>query len=46
MNNIPAASLTIGTIELLREQVRNKWPRILICEDDVVLTKDILRKSY
>jgi GR25 family glycosyltransferase involved in LPS biosynthesis len=40
---LPAASLTIGTILLLREQVRNKWPRILICEDDIYLNRNILK---
>lgn len=34
---IPASSLTIGTILLLREMVRKGWKRILICEDDVEL---------
>jgi GR25 family glycosyltransferase involved in LPS biosynthesis len=42
-NVLPAASLTIGTILLLREQVRNKWPRMLICEDDIYLNKNIMK---
>ena len=29
-----AASLTIGTILILRKQIKNKWDRILIMEDD------------
>ena len=29
-----AASLTIGTILILREQVKNEWDRVLIMEDD------------
>ena len=38
---LPAASLTIGTIILLRAQVRNKWSSMLIFEDDVEFVKDI-----
>jgi GR25 family glycosyltransferase involved in LPS biosynthesis len=41
---LPAASLTIGTILLLRAQVRNKWSRILICEDDIKLNKNIMNQ--
>lgn len=41
MDSIPAASLIIGTIKILREQVRNKWPRIMICEDDIELTRNV-----
>ena len=41
---VPVASLVIGTIQLLKEQIRNKWKRILICEDDVVFDKDIMKK--
>lgn len=41
--NVPAAGVTIGTILLLREQVKNGWKRILISEDDIVLTDDINR---
>jgi GR25 family glycosyltransferase involved in LPS biosynthesis len=41
---VPAASLTIGTIILLRTMVRNKWQRILICEDDIELTPDMKKR--
>lgn len=34
---IPAASLTIGTILILREMVAKKYKHILICEDDIEL---------
>ena len=40
----PAASLVIGTIEILRKQVENKWKRVLICEDDIVLGKSLVKK--
>jgi len=36
---IPASSLTIGTILLLRKMVKEKWDYILICEDDIELTR-------
>jgi GR25 family glycosyltransferase involved in LPS biosynthesis len=39
--NSPAASLTIGTIVLLREMVKRKWKRILICEDDIEPTRNV-----
>ena len=42
---VPAASLTIGTILILRAMVKNKWERVLICEDDVELTRD-LNKTF
>jgi len=41
---LPAASLLIGTILILREMVQNKWSHILICEDDIVLGRDIKTK--
>lgn len=41
--NIPAASLVLGTIQLLREQVKNKWSHMLICEDDIEFTKNLLK---
>ena len=34
---IPASSLTIGTILILRNMVKNKYKHILICEDDIEL---------
>jgi GR25 family glycosyltransferase involved in LPS biosynthesis len=40
---LPAASLTIGTILLLREQVKNKLANILICEDDIYLNRNIMK---
>lgn len=36
---VPASSLTIGTILLLRKMVQEGWEHILICEDDVELTR-------
>ena len=41
---LPAASLTIGTILLLRAMVKNKWKRMLICEDDIILEKKFVDK--
>ena len=41
---MPAASLTIGTVLILREMVRRKWDRILICEDDIELTRGLEKK--
>lgn len=41
---LPAASLTIGTILLLRAMVKNKWKHILICEDDILLSRGISNK--
>jgi len=41
---LPAASLTIGTILILRDMVRKNLKHILICEDDVVLTHGIETK--
>jgi len=38
---IPASSLSIGTLLLLREMVKKKWKRILICEDDIILGKNL-----
>lgn len=37
---IPAASLTIGTIVLLRNMVAKKYKHILICEDDIELGRN------
>ena len=41
---VPASSLTIGTILILREMVKQKWKHILICEDDVELSYGLERK--
>ena len=41
---IPASSLTIGTVVLLRNQVKNKWKHMLICEDDIELNKDFSKR--
>ena len=41
---LPAASLTIGTILILRDMVRRKLKHILICEDDVVLSHGLENK--
>lgn len=37
---IPAASLTIGTIVLLRDMVANGYEHILVCEDDIELGRN------
>ena len=37
---IPAASLTIGTIVLLRDMIKNNYDHILICEDDIELGRN------
>lgn len=41
---IPASSLSIGTVVLLRQMVKEGWPTMLICEDDVVLGRNLLNK--
>jgi len=41
---VPASSLTIGTILLLRAMVKNKWKRILILEDDVDLARNFEKR--
>lgn len=41
---VPACSLTIGTILILREMVRKKWKHVLICEDDIELKPNLLSK--
>ena len=41
---IPASSLTIGTLLLLRKMVKEKWKHILICEDDIELTQSFNEK--
>ena len=41
---IPVSSLSIGTLLLLRNQVKHKWKHMLICEDDIELTKDLESK--
>lgn len=38
------ASLVVGTIQILREQVRNKWDHVLICEDDIEFGSGIHKK--
>jgi GR25 family glycosyltransferase involved in LPS biosynthesis len=43
-NILPRASLTIGTLIILREMVKRKWKHVLICEDDIILGRDIERK--
>lgn len=39
---VPASSLTLGTILILRRMIKEKWKRILICEDDIELTKNFV----
>lgn len=41
---VPASSLTIGTILILRDMVKKRLPRVLICEDDIELTRDFEKK--
>jgi GR25 family glycosyltransferase involved in LPS biosynthesis len=41
---VPASSLTIGTILLLRKMVKENWDYILICEDDIELTRNLENK--
>jgi GR25 family glycosyltransferase involved in LPS biosynthesis len=41
---VPASSLTIGTILLLRKMVKERWDHILICEDDIELTRGFEQK--
>jgi len=41
---IPASSLTIGTIVLMRAMVKNKWKRMLIFEDDVDFGRNFEKK--
>ena len=41
---VPASSLTIGTILILREQVRMGWKHVLICEDDIYMTRNVEKK--
>lgn len=41
---LPAASLTIGTIEILRKMVKNRWKRVLICEDDIVFGRTMTQR--
>ena len=43
-NVLPRSSLTIGTLLILREMVRKKWKRILICEDDIILSRNMDKK--
>ena len=38
---IPVSSLSIGTLLLIRNQVKHKWEHMLICEDDIELTKNL-----
>jgi GR25 family glycosyltransferase involved in LPS biosynthesis len=39
-----AASLVVGTVEILREMIRKKYKRILICEDDIVFGRNMEKK--
>jgi GR25 family glycosyltransferase involved in LPS biosynthesis len=41
---MPASSLTIGTVLILREMVKQKLKKILICEDDVELSRNLENK--
>ncbi len=42
--NPPAASLVIGTMEILKKIVKNKWKHVLIFEDDIIPVKNIHKK--
>lgn len=39
-----AAAHILGTVELMKRQIRNKWKRILIFEDDMILVPGIMKK--
>jgi GR25 family glycosyltransferase involved in LPS biosynthesis len=41
---VPASSLSIGTLILLRSQVKYKWKHMLLCEDDIELTSNLEEK--
>jgi GR25 family glycosyltransferase involved in LPS biosynthesis len=41
---LPAASLSIGTITILRAIVRNKWKHTLVLEDDVYFVRGFAKK--
>ena len=41
---LPASSLTLGTLLLLRAQVKHGWKTMLLCEDDVELTRGVDKK--
>lgn len=43
-NVLPRSSITLGTLLILRQMIKKKWKRILVCEDDIVLGRDIERK--
>jgi|SRR3972149_8121483 len=42
--NLPARSLLLGTVLILREMVKNRWKHILLCEDDIVMARDVKQK--
>jgi GR25 family glycosyltransferase involved in LPS biosynthesis len=42
--NTPTASLVLGTIQILKEQIRNKWKWVLIAEDDINFKSTTLRR--
>ena len=44
MKSIPAASLIIGTLLILKQMVKHKWKRVLICEDDIELSRNLIAK--
>ena len=39
--DLPPASLTLGTVLMLREMIKKKWKRIAILEDDATITNNI-----
>ena len=41
---LPASSLTISTVLLLRNQVRNNYEHVLLCEDDINLVPNFVNK--
>lgn len=41
---LPAMSLTIATIKILTAMVKNKWNRILICEDDINIRPNFIER--
>lgn len=41
---VPATSLTLGTLNVLRAMVNNNWKRVFICEDDINLVPNFEKK--
>jgi GR25 family glycosyltransferase involved in LPS biosynthesis len=41
---MPAVSLSIGNVLMIRNMIKNNWKRILIFEDDIILSKNFMKK--